>query len=55
MVAFKPATVVTSAPFGAGIIELLNNRMNILTTLPTKRPIITARTLLKIGFISFVY
>ncbi|MNL58188.1 hypothetical protein D3C87_1818060 [compost metagenome] len=55
MVAFKPSAVVTSAPFGAGIIEPLIKMMLILTILPITRPAITAKVFLKNGFMIFVF
>lgn len=53
-VALSPSMVVTSAPLGGGIIELLIKMIAILMTLPTKRPIRTAKVFLKIGFIVVV-
>jgi hypothetical protein len=54
IVAFNPSIVVTSAPCGGGITELLIKIIDIFATLPTKRPMITASVFLKIGFINFI-
>jgi hypothetical protein len=55
IVACIPSVVVTSAPFGGGMIEPLSKMILILTILPITRPAITAKVFLKMGFIIFVF
>ena len=53
--AFNPSGVVTSAPTGAGMMEVLIIIRLMLTTLPTMAPASTARTLRTIGFIGISF
>jgi hypothetical protein len=55
MAATSPSRVEISAPFGAGIMEPLIKIRILFTTPPIKRPAITARIFLKMGFIFFVF
>ncbi|MNE82518.1 hypothetical protein D3C80_1792470 [compost metagenome] len=52
--AFSPSVVVTSAPFGGGIMEPLIMIRPILTILPITRPATIARMFRKIGCMFFV-
>ena len=50
----RPSKVVTSAPSGGGIKELLIMMILMFTMLPITAPAITAKLFLRIGFIFLV-